>query len=290
MTAFLICEYHFTGKERDGESGNDYFGARYYASSMGRFTSPDPSGLVYADPTNPQGLNLYNYVLNNPLINVDPNGLDCLYAQDSGSVRIQTGDCTNAGGKDDDGVYVNGTVNSATQDDQSNVTSYSTDSGSFLADGTPNNTTVAVTATNPDVEDDRPGLTAMVKGVARRTAGFPTVCSVGFYGQVGVGDYAVGGSYDSKKGGKGYGRQTLASNAPFSVTGKYDSKGHLSGGVNIRDPETGIGVGGSINDDGHVGANASIQRAVGYGKVKANATGGVSVTLGPIGDAACRNP
>ena len=34
-------EHHFTGKERDSESGNDYFGARYYASSMGRFMSPD---------------------------------------------------------------------------------------------------------------------------------------------------------------------------------------------------------------------------------------------------------
>jgi RHS repeat-associated protein len=30
-------EHHFTGKERDAESGNDYFGARYYASSMGRW-------------------------------------------------------------------------------------------------------------------------------------------------------------------------------------------------------------------------------------------------------------
>jgi RHS repeat-associated protein len=37
--------YKFTGKERDTESGNDYFGARYYSSSMGRFLSPDPSGL-----------------------------------------------------------------------------------------------------------------------------------------------------------------------------------------------------------------------------------------------------
>ncbi len=37
-------EHHFTGKEHDNESGNDYFGARYYASSMGRFMSPDPVG------------------------------------------------------------------------------------------------------------------------------------------------------------------------------------------------------------------------------------------------------
>jgi len=36
---------HSTGKERDAESGNDYFGARYMASSMGRFLSPDPTAF-----------------------------------------------------------------------------------------------------------------------------------------------------------------------------------------------------------------------------------------------------
>ena len=68
-------EHHFTGKERDTESGLDYSGARMYASTMGRFMSPDPSGLVYADPTNPQSLNLYSYVLNNPLKFIDPTGM-----------------------------------------------------------------------------------------------------------------------------------------------------------------------------------------------------------------------
>jgi RHS repeat-associated protein len=73
-------EYHFTGKERDTESGNDYFGASYYSSAMGRFSSPDPSGLEYADPKNPQSLNLYSYVLNNPLHYVDPTGMYCDYS------------------------------------------------------------------------------------------------------------------------------------------------------------------------------------------------------------------
>jgi RHS repeat-associated protein len=71
-------EHHFTGKERDTESGNDYFGARYYASSMGRFMSPDWSAKVmpvpYASLGNPQSLNLYAYVGNNPLIHIDPDG------------------------------------------------------------------------------------------------------------------------------------------------------------------------------------------------------------------------
>ena len=70
----------FTGKERDTESGNDYFGARYYASSMGRFMSPDwsakPVGIPYADLAQPQSLNLYAYVVNNPLSHKDPNGHD----------------------------------------------------------------------------------------------------------------------------------------------------------------------------------------------------------------------
>ncbi len=82
-------EHHFTGKERDSESGNDYFGARYYASSMGRFLSPDPSQLYFADPTNPQSLNLYSYAYNNPLSNIDPTGLDaCAYDNGDGTSAI----------------------------------------------------------------------------------------------------------------------------------------------------------------------------------------------------------
>lgn len=63
-----------TGKERDTESGLDYFGARYYGSSMGRFMSPDPSNWG-VDFYNPQTWNHYSYVGNNPLSNTDPNGL-----------------------------------------------------------------------------------------------------------------------------------------------------------------------------------------------------------------------
>lgn len=37
--------------------------------------SPDPSGLTYADPTSPQTLNLYSYVMNQPLTYIDPDGL-----------------------------------------------------------------------------------------------------------------------------------------------------------------------------------------------------------------------
>ena len=73
---------HFTGKERDAESLLDYFGARYYSSSMGRFLSADwsskPRAVPYSSLTNPQSLNLYGYVGNNPLSASDPDGHCCL--------------------------------------------------------------------------------------------------------------------------------------------------------------------------------------------------------------------
>jgi RHS repeat-associated protein len=67
-----------TGKERDSESGLDMFGARYYGSSLGRFMTPDwaakPTNVPYASFGNPQSLNLYSYVNNNPTTTRDPDG------------------------------------------------------------------------------------------------------------------------------------------------------------------------------------------------------------------------
>jgi RHS repeat-associated protein len=65
--------YFLTGKERDAESGLDDFGARYYASMMGRFMSPDPT-VISHDLANPQSWNMYSYTFNNPLLLVDPDG------------------------------------------------------------------------------------------------------------------------------------------------------------------------------------------------------------------------
>jgi RHS repeat-associated protein len=72
--------YKMTGKERDTESGLDYYGARYYGSSMGRFMSPDwaakPATVPYAEFGDPQSLNLYSFTRNSPIIRVDGDGHD----------------------------------------------------------------------------------------------------------------------------------------------------------------------------------------------------------------------
>ena len=64
----------FSGKERDAESGLDYFGARYFSGPQGRFTTPDPL-LNSGRPWDPQSWNRYSYARNNPLRYVDPTGL-----------------------------------------------------------------------------------------------------------------------------------------------------------------------------------------------------------------------
>ena len=72
--------YKFTGKERDSETGLDYFGARYYSNGLGRFVTSDwsatPVPVPYADLTDPQSLNQYSYVRNIPTVKVDADGHD----------------------------------------------------------------------------------------------------------------------------------------------------------------------------------------------------------------------
>lgn len=72
----LIIARQFTGKERDAETGLDFFGARYFSGPHGRFTSPDPKIGSRRHLRNPQKWNKYAYVLNNPLKYVDPDGLE----------------------------------------------------------------------------------------------------------------------------------------------------------------------------------------------------------------------
>ena len=78
ITASSGNTYKFEGKERDTETSNDNFGARYYSSAYGRFLSADwsavPVAVPYANLTNPQTLNLYAMVSDNPESFADLDG------------------------------------------------------------------------------------------------------------------------------------------------------------------------------------------------------------------------
>jgi RHS repeat-associated protein len=76
----------FTGKERDAETGLDYFGARYFSGAQGRFTSPDPGPYKLEDP---RTFNRYAYVNNNSLKYVDPTGREAEYVIDEENKTIR---------------------------------------------------------------------------------------------------------------------------------------------------------------------------------------------------------
>jgi len=67
------AHYRYTGQEYDPEIGLYNYKARLYAPAIGRFISPDP---IVPEPSNPQALNRYAYVLNNPMNLIDPTGHD----------------------------------------------------------------------------------------------------------------------------------------------------------------------------------------------------------------------
>jgi RHS repeat-associated protein len=97
---------HFTGKERDTESDLDDFGARYYSSTFGRWMSADYSDVLvavpYADLTNPQSLNLYALVRNNPetFSDLDGHYLSITQAEEEGVGQVGgTGNSSNPAGQ-----------------------------------------------------------------------------------------------------------------------------------------------------------------------------------------------
>ena len=67
----LPTDYTFTGQKLDESTGLMYYGARYYDAALGRFVQAD---TIVPNPGNPQDLNRYAYVRNNPLRYVDPTG------------------------------------------------------------------------------------------------------------------------------------------------------------------------------------------------------------------------
>jgi RHS repeat-associated protein len=90
VTTTCTQNYKFEGKERDTETNNDDFGARYYSSQYGRWLSADwssvPAPVPYANLTNPQTLNLYAMVSDNPESFADLDGHDSIPSTTGGCV------------------------------------------------------------------------------------------------------------------------------------------------------------------------------------------------------------
>jgi RHS repeat-associated protein len=170
-----VSPMHFTGKERDSESNLDNFGARYNSSNLGRFMSPDdPSADDHED--DPQGLNLYSYVQNNPINATDPDGHDCVFVVGN-TGGLQRGDCSNAPNNATNVTYVPGTV-----DEKSGQ--YNRDTATLTVNYTPYGSDQKGIAVIGGVNPTHPGPTEFEKFASRIAAGADNVNA--FIVQVGV--------------------------------------------------------------------------------------------------------
>jgi RHS repeat-associated protein len=288
---FDSTEHHFTGKERDTESGNDNFGARFYASGMGRFISPDPSQLYYADPKNPQSFNLYSYTQNNPLKNTDPTGMYCYYGAMDGpeadndekdrnqfDYHSNEAECTRKDENGNQGQWIDdwGThseLGLGGVDDDDREENY------MMAPSLPQGVVGAppTEATSiPPIDPDQVRIDTLVQGVATDVAWLPTVCKFTNTLQVStpLGSLALN---DTEKG------DSLSYSLPSATLAKY---ARASVGMNSQLAPTGsvkIGtpfVGGAVNlTSGQLGGY--VGREFGIGK-KAKIGVTLTMTVGKI--------
>lgn len=82
MTNYYDSPYRFNGKELDAETGNYYYGARYYNPRLSQWMSVDPLTVKFPD------LTPYNFVENNPVMLIDPNGLSANPVFDKDGIHL----------------------------------------------------------------------------------------------------------------------------------------------------------------------------------------------------------
>jgi RHS repeat-associated protein len=144
-----------SGKERDPEPGLDYFGARYYGSALGRFTSPDPVGGI--DPYDPQSWNAYAYGRNNPLVYTDPTG-------ESYQICDANGNCTQKDGLTDEEFASEKKAGEANGEHFDNGSLYHFDSsGAKVVDG-------SYTQTDVDIDGSAAGNQAGAQKIGSNAA------------------------------------------------------------------------------------------------------------------------
>jgi RHS repeat-associated protein len=179
-------ESRYTGKERDSESGNDYFTSRYYGSSMGRFTSPDsddiPDPVPYAKFENPQSLNLYAYVSGNPVSRTDGSGHDVNVCSANGSCTEMTNDQYKAAQQANNGGLNVPSLNSVGTNGSGNITD---------ANGNTVGTATYISDGNLDPFTQSAGFATL--GAASKLVNYATVGATAAYGGAFLGPLAYGG-------------------------------------------------------------------------------------------------
>ena len=210
--------YKFTGYERDSETGLDYAMNRYYNSRMGRFMSPDPVGIASAALGSPQSLHRYAYVLNNPLIGIDPFGLECVFLNGAGNLVED--------------------VEATSEDDSNNNSTACTGNGGLYFDGNNEVNTLNSTQDNGnwgnfdiDLDSNWVGLTND-QGLPEQAACIGGACSYGSLEDMGADyDSAMDSSFHSSAHGPGFSR------LDFRLVNHLNSLacGFMSAGVSVGD-------------------------------------------------------
>lgn len=300
----------FTGMRSDvvplsGSTTNGLydFPAREYPPTQGRWISPDPLGSRASDPTNPQSWNLYAYVLNNPLVAIDPDGLDCIYLNDVGNgvesidQDSSPSECSgvNAEGKENGGYWIPGSVSKpswVTIDQSTN------EIGAFsvLSNGTIGFTastadfggawqTVALNVSSSpvggvvDIQTSPSSQQAMVAIANVFNNDFPTVCHWSTSARLSVAGFGVGVNDTDKGTSFSYGPTATLSNK-LRVTVGLNSRG-----LGAPDPGSSIRVGSPTIGVAFNPSNGQVGGYVGRGfKVFGRETGAtLTATIGNIG-------
>jgi RHS repeat-associated protein len=244
------ADVSFTGQNADITSSLYDFTFREHSPSQGRWISPDPSGLAAGDPTNPQTWNRYAYVLNNPLSNVDPLGLDCIYLNDAGNgvdSIDHNSDPEECSGNNNGGYWIPGTVA-----DSSWVTSIDQNNNQIGAFSQFDNGTLGWTASTNDLgggwgtvgidvattpiplTDDQAAMVAIANVFNNR---FPTACT-----------YSLSARGSILGLGVGINSTQRGTSVSFGVTSTLSNKlritiGTSTNGLGAPDPSSTIRIG-----------------------------------------------
>ena len=237
----------FTGKERDAETGLDYFGARYFSGAQGRFTSPDSP--AYSKLSNPQSWNLYAYTLNNPLAFTDPTGHEIVCANNAAQCQ-KDAQSSVEGGADRVSTTTTTTQHSflgVHWSTSKTVISISGDLGSFRALGQNASRLADLVATDQTVTvsyDRNAKASVWAQGSTLRGGSTSFVPSQGYDTQAFIdpGRYA-GAVYDQDATGQGIPQANTAEEFGHEVLGHIWGElfgGHPAGTrANMRDSITG---------------------------------------------------